>query len=91
MGFLLWPLLVLSICVGVSMVIIVISACILIGENRITLPGSNARKIETAAAESQVAKLLFEKEQAETWRDDLIDARLNKVKGLPRGDNNDDV
>lgn len=88
MGFLFWPLLVFAIFVGVSVVIITISACILIGEDRLTLPGSNARKVETARADALVAELRFKQEQAVINTDELINTRLERAlerRGLPRG------
>lgn len=78
-------LIVFAVFFGIGWVIAVVAFCILLAHGKITLPGTNARRIQHEEVKLQVIQIRREQELAQMTLDAQINARLDAAgqKAIP--------
>lgn len=78
-------LIVFSVFAGLALVIATVAGSILIANGKLTLPHTNARRVQQAKAELDIASFRLERERVQMMLDAQIDLRLNRA-ALPEGE-----
>jgi hypothetical protein len=79
-------LIVFSVFAGIAVVIATVAGCLLLANGKITLPGSNARRLQSARVDLEVARYKAAADRVREERNDEIDIRMRRALDPPKGD-----